>query len=111
MPSPLIITPTVELALVRTPDEPASDKYRQVAVIRHPDGVLVRFTERLETGRISAGLFRFFKDGTEERESAFFAAHHIGGAHRLLDLADEHMLRLESEALDRLANRRSAARR
>lgn len=107
----LIITPAEALELVRTPDEPPSDKYRQVGVIKHPDGILIRFTERIDTGRISAGLFRFFKDGQDERESAFFGAQHIVGAHRLLDRADEYMLTLEAEALQRRASTRAANRR
>lgn len=113
MPAPLIVTSTIPLDLIRATGETVGeDKYRQVGFVKHPDGVLLRFTERVGEGRISAGLFRYFNDaGNEERESAFFALRHIGAAHQLLDVADEHMLRLESEALDRLARQRASGRR
>lgn len=113
MASPLVVTPAVPLELIRTRQgQPSSDnKYREVGLVRHPDGILLRFTERIETGRISAGIFRFFRDQQDERESVYFAAHHIDAAHRLLDVADQHMLILESEALARLAGQRASGRR
>jgi hypothetical protein len=74
---------------------PRNPKFRDIAAIHDPDGVVAVISVRIDTGRCSASIFREFeKDGTTRR-STFFARRHIPAVRRLCDELEETLDRYE----------------
>lgn len=65
--------------------------FKEIEIVRDPDGVIAVITERVRDGRISFMIAREFeRDGKTER-SAFLARRHLPAVRRLLADLEERL--------------------
>ena len=68
-----------------------TDTYKEVEVVRDPDGVIAVISEHIKDGRCTFMLAREFEKDGETKRSAFLARRHIGAARRLLNDLEERL--------------------
>ncbi|MBT8453024.1 MAG: hypothetical protein KJO40_13730 [Deltaproteobacteria bacterium] len=79
--------------------------FREVEIIRDPDGVVAIVSERKATGHVSFMIGREFDRAGDICRSSFLARRHIAGARRLLDALEDRLDVIE----DRSRTERRAA--
>ncbi len=70
--------------------------YREVDIIRDPEGVIAVITERKKDGAISFGIYQEFNRNGEVARGSFLARRHIQAARRVLDDLEERLEAAES---------------
>ena len=61
-----------------------NDSFRQVEILRDPDGVIAVVTERVSNGRISFAIFNEFERDGQTQRSSFLGARHLPAVERLV---------------------------
>ncbi len=84
----------------------AKNEFRQVEVVKDPDGVVAVISERIKDGRISFMIAREFDSNGEIKRSAYLARRHIAAAARLLADLSERLELAEDRARARQRDRR-----
>jgi hypothetical protein len=72
-----------------------SDNFREIDVIRDPDGLAAVITERRDNGRVSFMIAREFERNGQTMRSAFIARRHLPGARRLLEAVEDRLDQIE----------------
>lgn len=61
-----------------------NESFRQVEILRDPDGVIAVITERVANGRLSFAIFSEFERDGETQRSSFLNARHLPAVERLV---------------------------
>jgi len=77
---------------------PKPNTFRELEIIKDPDGVIAVITERVKDGRVSFMLAREFEQDGKTCRSAFMAARHLPAVRRLLADIDERLALIEDQA-------------
>lgn len=75
--------------------------FKEIEIIRDPDGVVAVITERSRDGRISFAIAREFEEDGQTRRTAFLASRHLPGVQRLLSELGERLELAEDQARTR----------
>lgn len=65
--------------------------FREIEIIRDPDGPIAVITERERDGRVSFMLSREFESGGKTQRTSFLKRHHIAAIRRLLNDLEEKL--------------------
>jgi hypothetical protein len=66
-------------------------EFRELEIIRDPDGVIAVISERIRDGRVSFMLNREYELGGVTKRSSFLAARHLPAIQRLLSDLSERL--------------------
>lgn len=82
----------------RESSDPKTDRYREVEVVRDPDGVIAVITEHVKDGAISFAIFREFERNGVTTRGAFMARRHLPAVQRMLADLEERIELAEDRA-------------
>lgn len=84
----------------------ADSRYRDVHVIRDPDGVVAVITEKVGEGFFSYSFMKEYEVGGQVRRTSFLHRRHAAAVRRLLAQVEEWLDRnIEQQQAKRLAGR------
>lgn len=74
----------------RTSRHAHKDEFTVVEIVRDPDGVIAKITERSRDGRVSFTLAREYESNGDTKETKYLSARHLPAIARLLaDLGEK----------------------
>lgn len=80
------------------PTTQTNPEYREVEIIRDPDGVIAVITERLRDGAVTFSFAREFEVDGKTRRSSFMSRRHLPAVQRLLADLGERLELAEDRA-------------
>jgi len=72
------------------PHQPNLD-FKEIDIVRHPDGVIAVVTERARDGRVSFSIAREFEVGGKTKRTSYLARRHLPAVQQLLSDLSERL--------------------
>jgi hypothetical protein len=80
-------------------------EYRELEIVRDPDGVIAIVTERIRDGRVSFSIAREFESDGKTRRGSYISRRHLPAVQRLLVDLEERLELAEDRARSRKRDR------
>ena len=84
-------------------DEMSRNRYKEVEVLRDPEGVSAVITERTNTGHLSFRIQKEYEDHGEIKVTSFLSRRHIPAIRRILEQIEDRLdIHVERQKLSRI---------